>query len=65
MLKLPPCPMPTLHAAPRRLSFPIDDSTTSQVVGRQFDPNLISRNDSNEVLSDSACNVRHHFRARF
>ncbi len=44
-----------------RLSLSIDDSPFCQIVGRQFDSDLITRNDADKVLSHSPCNMGHDF----
>ena len=46
-------------------TFSIDDSTFRQIVGRQFNANLITRNNPDEVFSHPTGNVRHHLIASF
>ncbi len=46
------------------LAFAIDDSTLGQIVRRKLDPDLIARDNSDEVLPHPAGDVRHHFRSR-
>ena len=57
--------MTTARSKRRPLTFSIGDSTLGQVIGRQFDTNLVTRNDTNKVLAHSPCDVRHHFVAGF
>lgn len=49
----------------KSLSLTIDDSPLGEVVGRQLDPNLIARDNANEVLSHSPGNMCHHLRTGF
>lgn len=49
----------------RMLSFAINDSTLGQIIRREFNANLVARNDSDEVLPHAAGNVSHDLRPRF
>ncbi|EMI20989.1 hypothetical protein RMSM_02076 [Rhodopirellula maiorica SM1] len=48
---------------PRTLSFPENNSTFGQIVGRQFDSHLITRDNTDEVFTHSARNMSHYFAA--
>ncbi|GAA5509235.1 hypothetical protein Rcae01_04734 [Novipirellula caenicola] len=45
----------------RTLSFSEDDSTLGQIVRRQFNSHLITRNNTDEVFTHTARNMSHHF----
>ena len=47
------------------LSFAINDSTFGQIIGRELNTNLVTRNDSDEVLPHAASNMGHDLRSRF
>ena len=46
------------------LPLAIDDSTFCQIVRREFNPDLVAGDDSNEVLAHPTRNVSHHLGAR-
>lgn len=47
------------------LSLSVDDATLCEIVGREFYPNLVTGDDTDEVFSHSTRNVSHHFAACF
>ncbi|TWU40875.1 hypothetical protein Poly41_17100 [Novipirellula artificiosorum] len=49
----------------KSLAFSKNDPTLCQVVRRQLDPHLITRNDTDKVLPHPASNVRHHLATGF
>lgn len=51
--------------AERSLTFSIGDATFGQIVRRQFNPDLITGNDPDEVLAHSPGDMRHHFVSGF
>ena len=46
------------------LAFAVDDSALAQIVRREFNADLVSRDNPDEVFSHSTGHVRHHFGPR-
>jgi hypothetical protein len=45
----------------RGSTFPVDDSTLGQIIGRKLNPDLVSGHDTNKMLAHSASHVSQNF----